>query len=48
MVITPQHAMRLLAALEDNIGKYEAQFGAIGENGSSGPIQFFGGPGGEA
>ena len=48
IVITPQHAMRLLAALEDNIGKYEAQFGAIGENGSSGPIQFFGGPGGEA
>ncbi|MEM8558129.1 MAG: DUF3467 domain-containing protein [Bacteroidota bacterium] len=47
IVITPQHAMRLLGALEDNIGKYEAQFGPIGE-GRAEPIQFFGGPGGEA
>ncbi|MEM8601396.1 MAG: DUF3467 domain-containing protein [Bacteroidota bacterium] len=48
IVITPQHAMRLLGALEDNISKYEAQFGPIGENGTAGPIQFFGGPSGEA
>ncbi len=29
IVITPEHARRLLAALKDNISKYEATFGAI-------------------
>ena len=29
IVITPEHAKRLLAALKDNIEKYEASFGAI-------------------
>lgn len=29
IVITPEHAKRLLAALKDNIDKYEASFGAI-------------------
>ncbi|HMJ71197.1 MAG TPA: DUF3467 domain-containing protein [Cyclobacteriaceae bacterium] len=29
VVITPEHAKRLLAALKDNIDKYEAAFGAI-------------------
>ena len=29
IVITPEHAKRLLAALKDNISKYEASFGAI-------------------
>ncbi len=29
IVITPEHAKRLLAALEDNIAKFEASFGAI-------------------
>lgn len=29
IVITPEHAKRLLAALKDNIEKYEAAFGAI-------------------
>lgn len=29
IVITPEHAKRLLAALKDNIDKYEAAFGAI-------------------
>lgn len=29
VVITPEHAKRLLTALEDNIQKYEENFGAI-------------------
>lgn len=29
MIMTPEHAKRLLNALADNIGKYEAQFGGI-------------------
>jgi hypothetical protein len=29
IVITPEHARRLLAALKDNIDKYEAAFGPI-------------------
>jgi hypothetical protein len=29
IVITPEHAKRLLLALKDNIDKYEASFGAI-------------------
>jgi hypothetical protein len=29
IVITPEHAKRLLAALKDNIQKYEATFGTI-------------------
>ena len=29
IVITPEHAKRLLAALSDNIQKYEESFGAI-------------------
>jgi hypothetical protein len=29
IVVTPEHAKRLLAALGDNIDKYEASFGAI-------------------
>jgi hypothetical protein len=32
IIVTPQHAKRLLHALADNLKKYEAQFGAIGEN----------------
>ncbi len=31
VVVTPGHAKRLLAALADNISKYEAQYGEIGE-----------------
>lgn len=31
VVVTPAHAKRLLAALADNIRRYEAQFGEIGE-----------------
>jgi hypothetical protein len=29
LVVTPEHAKRLLTALEDNIAKYEATFGEI-------------------
>lgn len=29
IVLTPQHAKRLLKALSDNVNKYESQFGAI-------------------
>jgi hypothetical protein len=29
VIITPEHAKRLLAALKDNIEKYEASFGPI-------------------
>ncbi|NOT38528.1 MAG: DUF3467 domain-containing protein [Saprospiraceae bacterium] len=29
IVLTPQHAKRLLKALSDNISKYESQFGMI-------------------
>lgn len=31
MILTPQHAKRLMMALADNIKKYEAQFGPIHE-----------------
>lgn len=32
IIITPEHAKRLLAALKDNISKYETTFGAIKQN----------------
>ena len=31
IIVTPQHAKRLLAAIKDNISRYEAQFGPIGD-----------------
>ncbi|MEZ4986307.1 MAG: DUF3467 domain-containing protein [Saprospiraceae bacterium] len=31
IILTPQHAKRLLRAIADNIQKYEAQFGPISE-----------------
>nr|MBS0037298.1 DUF3467 domain-containing protein [Saprospiraceae bacterium] len=42
VVLTPQHAKRLLNALVDNIKKYEAQFGSIGDVGNPGlpPMNF--------
>ena len=46
IIVTPDHAKRLLAALKDNIEKYEAAFGKI--NHSGGAPQFpitFGTPG---
>lgn len=48
IMMTPQHAKRLMKALQDNIAKFEGQNGVITE--SEGP-QFplnFGGPKGEA
>ncbi len=49
IVITPEHAKRLLHALEDNIEKYEATFGSIKqvEEAPKYPINF-GGTVGEA
>ncbi|BDD00084.1 DUF3467 domain-containing protein [Persicobacter psychrovividus] len=50
VVLTPEHAVRLLQALQDNIAKYEAMCGPIGQNNPSGdnnPYNF-GGPVGEA
>ena len=32
VIVTPQHAKRLMAALQDNISKFEKQFGPIGES----------------
>lgn len=46
IVMTPEHAKRLMRALADNVAKYEAQFGIIreDENGSGGFPLNFGGP----
>lgn len=49
IILTPEHAKRLLTALKDNIGKYEESFGDI--NGAEEAYRFptqFGGPIGEA
>lgn len=47
IILTPEHAKRLLAALQDNIARYEQQFGAIskpsGGNTFMPPIVGFGG-----
>jgi len=42
VVLTPQHAKRLLNALVDNVKKYESQHGSIGEVDSHGmpPMNF--------
>ncbi|MEZ4700325.1 MAG: DUF3467 domain-containing protein [Rhodothermales bacterium] len=48
IIITPPHAKRLLAALADNIKRYEAAHGVIPAPAPGGqPVQF-GGPSGEA
>jgi hypothetical protein len=49
IIVTPEHAKRLLAALKDNIRKYEENFGTIpqSEEGISFPMNF-GGTMGEA
>jgi hypothetical protein len=45
ILLTPQHAKRLLKALQDNIGKYEANFGEIQDLESVQGIPMnFGGP----
>lgn len=42
IIVTPDHAKRLLAALKDNIEKYEASFGKINQGGGAPtfPISF--------
>lgn len=43
IILTPSHAKRLMAALADNVRKYESQFGAIDDQnhgGSYPPINF--------
>lgn len=49
IVLTPQHAKRLLRALNDNVARYEAQHGEIRdiEANQSFPLNF-GGPQGQA
>jgi len=46
IILTPEHAKRLVAALSDNISKYEAVHGKIREVKGSGPVLpvTFGGP----
>ena len=49
VILTPEHAVRLLGALQDNIRKYEENFGEIKQ--TNDPVPFpmnFGGPMGEA
>jgi len=42
VIVTPEHAKRLLAALKDNIERYEAAFGKINQSGGAPqfPISF--------
>ncbi|HCC70157.1 MAG TPA: DUF3467 domain-containing protein [Bacteroidales bacterium] len=46
IILTPEHAKRLLGAMNDNIKKYEAVHGPIKEVKGSGPVMpmNFGGP----
>lgn len=49
VIITPEHAKRLLAALKDNISKYEASFGPIKQTADAPQFPMnFGGTMGEA
>jgi hypothetical protein len=50
VIMAPQHAKRLLAALEDNLQKFEAAFGRIPTHDHPGnvPPSFPGGPAGFA
>jgi len=47
IILTPEHAKRLLGALQDNIVRFEAQNGIIKANDNNLPLNF-GGPTGEA
>ena len=44
IIVTPQHAKRLLRALEENIERYENSHGAISESSQGGQPFQFGGP----
>lgn len=48
IILTPQHAKRLMRALSDNIKKYEAKHGPIKDNGPINVPMNFGGPTAEA
>ncbi|HAQ70247.1 DUF3467 domain-containing protein [Salibacteraceae bacterium] len=51
IILTPQHAKRLLKALNENVRKFESQHGEIADVEQSGVAPFpmnFGGPTGEA
>jgi len=48
VLMTPQHAKRLKKALEDNLSKFESQFGGIEEAANPSFPMNFGGPQGEA
>jgi hypothetical protein len=49
IIITPEHAKRLLSALKDNVKKYEEVFGTIKQNEDVPKFPMnFGGPVGEA
>jgi hypothetical protein len=48
ILLTPQHAKRLMAALQDNIAKYEAVHGTIKQTGGIGIPMNFGGPAAQA
>ena len=49
IIISPQHAKRLLRALEENLDRYEDAYGEIAERSVAGPHIQFGGSGmGEA
>lgn len=37
MIVSPTHAKRLMRALEENMARYEAQFGAVPEGPEPGP-----------
>ena len=37
LILNPRHAKRLLRALQENIARYEAQFGALPEGPGPGP-----------
>jgi hypothetical protein len=49
IILTPQHAKRLMQALQDNIRKFEDQFGKIKDQDVPAyPLNFGGGPPGQA
>ena len=48
VILTPQHAKRLVKALTENVGRYEASHGEIAETELPGMPINFGGPAGQA
>ena len=48
IIVTPQHAKRLLRALAENIERFERAHGEIDDSAQQGPAVHFGMPGGDA